>query len=458
MYKTWSFSKRFPDHSELRDYFAHIDKTLDLRKDVSFNSKVNSCTWDKDFNQWTVTTENGLEAKAQFLIMATGLLHKPHLPTWKGQETYKGAVYHSCDWPRDSDLTGKRVAVIGAGATAVQIVQELGKQASHLVNFVRRPSHCLPMGQRTWTEEEQRAWKAFYPSLFRTARDSPAGFPIDRPYGTLRVQDVSAAEREAHFETTWAGGAFHFSMMNFSNVALDKEANAIVYEFWKRKIRQRLTDPRKQAIMCPDKSPYFFGTKRTPLEHDYYEVLNQPNVDIVDVNAHPIRCFTENGLSLEGEDADRDFDVVVCATGFDSFTGSLCNMGLRNKHGVDMKDVWKEGVTTYMGIMMSGFPNAFMVYSPQAPTALANGPTIIGAILPLPHVHLSSVSLHLQTSPSLTQQPRMPIRPHPYGHPFSTRPEPKPPQGDPRADRSRRAGMEDPAQHHGGEHAVPVHQ
>lgn len=378
VYKTWNFSRRFPDHSELREYFAHVDKVLGLRKDVSFNAKVNSCTWSEKSSRWTITTDSGMIAKAQYLIMATGLLHKPYIPTWKGQETYKGAVYHSCDWPEDLDLSGMKVAVIGAGATAVQIVQELGKQASQLVNLIRRPSQCLPMGQRRWTEEEHRGWKAFYPALFKTGRDSHTGFPIARPFGDARMQDISAVEREAHFESTWAMGAFNFNEQNLSDVMLDKEANRIVYEFWKKKVRERLTDPKKQTLMCPDEPPYFYGTKRPPLEIDYYDVLNQSHVEIVDLKAHPIRAFTEKGLSLEGETGGREFDVVVCATGFDSFTGSLCNMGLKNRDGMDIKDIWKEGVSTYMGMMMNGFPNAFMVYSPQAPTALANGPTIIG--------------------------------------------------------------------------------
>lgn len=378
MYKSWNFSQRFPDHRELRDYVAHIDKTLDLRKDVSFDSKVTSSTWDNDASQWTITTESGVKARAQFVIMATGLLHRPHLPSWEAQETFKGEIYHSSAWPKNVDLTGKKVAVIGAGATAVQIVQELGKQASQLVNLLRRPSYCMAMGQRTWTEQEQAAWKAFYPALFKAGRASLAGFPIERP-SDARVQDVSAEEREQHYETTWASGAFHFSFQNYSNVMTDKEANRIVYDFWKKKVRQRLTDPKKQALMCPDEPPYFFGTKRSPLENDYYDVLNQPNVEVVDLNTHPIAHFTERGLRLEGEESEREFDAVVCATGFDSFTGSLCNMGLENKHGVDIKDVWKDGVKTYMGMMMHGFPNAFMLFSPQAPTALSNGPTIIGA-------------------------------------------------------------------------------
>lgn len=376
VYKTWSFSQRFPDHVELREYFVHIDKTLDLRKDVTFNSKVNSCTWQKDTSTWTVTTETGAKAKAQFLVTATGLLHKPHLPSWDAQETFKGAIYHSAAWPSCSDLTGKKVAIIGAGATAVQIVQEVGKQASHLAQFIRRPPHCLPMGQRAWTIEEQSVWKAFYPSLFMIGRNSHSGLPVQRR--DQRVQDVSPDEREAYFEYIWATGAFHFLLRNFNNVSTDPEANLIVYDFWKRKVRERLTDPKKQRLMAPDEATYYFGTKRTPLEHDYYEVLNQDNVEIVDLNEHPITAFTERGMRLEGEECERDFDVIICATGFDSFTGSLTNMGLKNKDDVDIKDVWKEGVRTYMGIMMNGFPNAFMVYSPQAPTVLVNGPTIIG--------------------------------------------------------------------------------
>jgi cation diffusion facilitator CzcD-associated flavoprotein CzcO len=147
--------------------------------------------------------------------------------------------------------------------------------------------------------------------------------------------------------------------------------------------------------MAPEKAPYYFGTKRNPLENDYYDVLNQSNVDIVDLNKHPIDSFTETGLQLGNESSARDYDYVICATGFDSFTGSLCNMGLTSKDGIDIKDVWKDGVRTYLGMMFNGFPNAFMVYSPQAPTALSNGPTIIGnfPLHPLNFSHICSQTI-----------------------------------------------------------------
>jgi hypothetical protein len=103
----------------------------------------------------------------------------------------------------------------------------------------------------------------------------------------VRVQDVSPEEREKYFEGTWASGGFHFLLRNYNNVMIDKEANKLVYEFWKKKVRARLTHHEKQAMMAPDKMPYYFSTKRTPLEHDYYDVLNRENVDIVNINRHP---------------------------------------------------------------------------------------------------------------------------------------------------------------------------
>lgn len=375
VYNTWSFSQRFPDHRELRKYMAHVDKTLGLRKDVSFDSKVFGCMWDQEAAKWVVRTENGMMARARWLILATGLLHKTHLPDWPGQQEYTGVIRHSGEWPEETSVKGKRVAVIGAGATSVQIVQELAKEASHLTVLMRRPSYCLPMGQRIWTEEEQVAWRAYYPALFAAGRNSAAGFPgvgCD-----VRVQDVSPEEREKYLESVWVCGGFQFMLRNYNNILVDKEANKIIYDFWKKKVRQRLTDPAKQEQMAPDSMPYYFSTKRTPLEHDYYDLLNQPNVEIVNLYEHGIERFTETGLQLANESKAREFDYVVCATGFDSFTGSLTNMGLISKDGIDIKEVWRNGVRTFLGMMFNGFPNAFMVYSPQAPTALSNGPTII---------------------------------------------------------------------------------
>ncbi|KAK4565809.1 hypothetical protein LTR86_003658 [Recurvomyces mirabilis] len=379
VYRDWSFTQRFSDHTELRRYMAHIDKVLGLRRDAYFNARVNDARWDESSGKWTVKTLQGHVAKAKYLVSCTGLLHRTYTPNFEGLPSYKGEVYHSGAWPEDFNPKGKKIGLIGAGATAVQITQELGKTASELTVFLRRPSYCLPMGQRAFTVEEQNSWKTYYPTLFTTGRDSAAGFPAGRAGD--RLQDATAPERQRLFEELWARGSFNFALGNYGNILLDPEANKIAYEFWRSRVCARLTDPAKHAIMAPpvEKQPYYFGTKRSPLEQDYYEVLNQSNVHLHSLSENSLRKFTSTGLEM-ADGKTYDFDTVVLATGFDSYSGSLTQMGLHSKDNIDLADIWSsKGVNTYLGITIAGFPNFFHAYTPQAPTALSNGPTIIEA-------------------------------------------------------------------------------
>lgn len=353
---------------------AHIDKTLQLRKDTYFDARVNDATWDKTTNKWTIKTQQGHVASAKYVILATGLLHRTYTPDFPGLKDYKGEIYHSGAWKEDFSAKGKKIGLIGAGATAVQITQELGKEADELTVFLRRPSYCLPMEQRKLSEVEQRQLKSYYPALFKSGRDSAAGFPAQAiPHG---AQEVSEEEREKSFDRGWAAGGFQFFLNGYNDVVLNPESNKIVYDYWRKRVCQRLTDPAKQKILAPEKMPYYFNTKRVPLEQDYYEVMNQKNVSVHDLGAVPLKSFAEKGMVM-ADDKLHEFDCVVLATGFDSFTGSLTNMGLKNKDGVPLKDLWEDGVSTYLGLTMNGFPNLFMAYSPQAPTALSNGTTII---------------------------------------------------------------------------------
>lgn len=204
---------------------AHIDKTLGLRKDVYFNARVNDASWDQSTNLWTIKTQAGHVAQAKYLMLASGLLHRTYTPDFPGLASYKGEVHHSGAWPEDFDGKGKKIAIIGAGATAVQITQELGKVASELTVFLRRPSYCYPMRQRKWTEEEQRTLKAFYPSMFSAGRDSLAGFPTARQ--DKGVFDVSKEEREELFEELWSRGGFNFGLGNYNNILVNKDANKV---------------------------------------------------------------------------------------------------------------------------------------------------------------------------------------------------------------------------------------
>lgn len=354
VYRKWEFSERFPDHKELRKHFAHIDKTLDLRKDVEFDARVNSAEWNETDGKWTVKTEAGHIARSKYLFLATGLLNRKYYPDFPGLNDFKGAIHHSGFWPEDLSTKGKKVAIIGAGATSVQIVQEVAKDAEHLTMLMRRPSYCIPMQQRQMTKEEQTQLKAFYPSLFKAGRASRAGFPAAG--AGCNVFDLTPEEREKVWEDCWERGAFNF-LFAFNDVSLDLKANRAAYDFWAKKVRARMKNPVKQDLMAPlVDPPYPFGNKRTPLEADYYECLDQDNVEIVNLKQRPMKSFNEKGMVLE-DGTQLDLDIVILATGFDSFSGSLTQMGLKNKDGVDIKEIWKDGLSTYLGLSIHGFPN-----------------------------------------------------------------------------------------------------
>lgn len=319
VWRHWNFSERFPDHTELRNYMAHIDKVLHLRKDTYFNSQVVSAQYDKDQARWTIRTVGGHVATGKYIILATGLLHKSHVPDFPGLSNYQGEVYHSGSWPEGLDVKGKKVAVIGTGATSVQIVQELSKVADHLSNFMRRPSHCLPMGNRPLSSAEQNALRALYPIFFKAGRNSASGLPLATR--NQSIFDDTPEEREARFEEAWARGGFGINGIGYTDIFVDKKANRLLYDFWAKKTRARMTDPVKRDLMAPLEPGYWIGTKRQPLEHDYYECIDLPTVEVIDLNAAPIRTFSEKGIVTE-DGKEREFDIVVLATGFESYTGS----------------------------------------------------------------------------------------------------------------------------------------
>ncbi|KXJ89265.1 hypothetical protein Micbo1qcDRAFT_149805 [Microdochium bolleyi] len=377
LWRGFDFTERFPDHVEIRRYLNHVADTLQLRQRIEFDSKVTSARWSEADRKWTVTTSAGHQVSARYLFSCTGLLHKTNTPNFPGLDKYKGTVHHSGDWSDSiGDLAGQRVCVVGAGATGVQIVSALGKTAARLTSLVRRPSYCLPMANRSLSPAEVAAWKPMLPSILGVARKTSAsGLLATRPAES--IWSVPEAEREAYYEYLWRAGGFGFGQGNYPDMIVDAKANRIAYDFWCKKTRKRITDPKKRDILAPLEPPYPFMTRRVPLEHDYYDVVNRDNVDVVDLKATPIKEFTETGVVFEGG-GSCEFEHLIMATGFESFSGSLVNMGLLDKNGRDIKDIWAEtGIETYMGLSIHGFPNFFMCYSPQAPTALSNGPTII---------------------------------------------------------------------------------
>jgi len=372
VWKTWTWSERFPDHNELRRYFKHVDNVLDLSKDAFFNTIVVDATWDGD--QWIVKTKDGGTAKCKYLVAATGSSYKMHYPDFKNLKDFKGLLVHSAIYPEGGlDVKGKRVGVVGNGATGVQIVQELAKEDCDLTVFIRTPNIALPMQQRKLTVEEQESSKSFYASYFNAAKHCRAGFPYNP--APKSFWEASEEERNALFDELWNRGGFSFLLSNYHDFARDKKANTIIYNYWAKKVRERVKDPYKADVVAPLKQLHWFGTKRPSLEQNYYEMLDRPNVKVVDIKATPIVEFQEKGIATT--DKRYEFDIIILATGFDSLTGSLIDMNLKDVNGVQLQEKWKNGVYTWLGLTIDGLPNFFMVYSPQAPTALSNGPPII---------------------------------------------------------------------------------
>ncbi|KAK1622682.1 hypothetical protein BDP81DRAFT_333829 [Colletotrichum phormii] len=383
VWKDWTWSQRFPGHEELKRYFKHVDKQLtpyipydNISKDASYNTVVIGADFDTATAKWIITTDAGRIITSRFLVPATGSSIKRYEPDFRGKCSFNGIVIHPTAWPDYGiNLRNKRVAIIGSGATGVQCVQEVAKQPGvELTVYVRNVNIALPMRQREISELEQDSLKAIYKTLFKVARDSSAGLPCDGP--TQVTKSTTTEEREAWWEELWKRGAFNFQTGQYTDFLVEAEANRLIYEFWAKKTRSRVRNPGKRAILVPDKQPYPFGTKRSSLEQDYYECMDQENVEVVDVKKTAIREWTERGIVTE-DGREREHDIIVLATGYDSMTGALTNMGLRGKDGIDMKDRWRQGVWTCLGLMTRGCPNMFMIYGPQAPTALTNAPVFI---------------------------------------------------------------------------------
>ncbi|KAK6079011.1 cyclopentanone 1,2-monooxygenase [Seiridium cupressi] len=374
VWRNWNWSERFPSGDELAAYFKHVDKTLDLSKDITYSANVIDARWDESVAKWTVKSESGHKAICRYLICATGSSFKPHYPLFKNLDKFQGQLIHSTRWPADAETRNKRVAIVGSGATAVQCTQEIAKEADHLTVYIRTACISLPMFQRSLSEFEQRINKSAYRSIFERCRHTHSGLGYDIRPGS--VFELSVPQREELFEELWNRGGFNFNQANYRDFLVDEKANKLMYEFWAKKTRARLKNPQKAAFLVPEKAPFAFGTKRSSLEQDYYECLDQDNVDIIDLKANPIQEFTETGIVCQ-DGSERPFDTIVLATGFDAMTGSLVNMNVHGTDGLTFKDRWNDGVFTHLGLCSSGCPNMFMIYGPQAPTALTNGPVFV---------------------------------------------------------------------------------
>jgi cation diffusion facilitator CzcD-associated flavoprotein CzcO len=357
----WDWAERFASQPETERYLNYVADKFDLRSDIQFKSRVAAAHYREERQSWEVTLEDGRLYRTRLLITAIGVLSAPTMPRIAGVDTFKGQSCHTHYWPKEPvRFDGKRVAVIGTGATAVQTIQEVAKTVGHLTVFQRTPQWCAPLHNGRIGEAEMRRIRASYPEIFARCGDTPGCF-IHAP-DPRSTHEVTQEEREAFWEKLYAEPGFGIWQGNFRDILVDREANALISDFIARKIRQRVKDPAVAAKLIPKN--HGFGTRRVPLETRYYEVYNQPNVKLVDINETPIERITPAGIKTS--DAEYEFDMIIYATGFDAITGSFDRVDIRGVDGRRLRDEWKAGPQTFLGILVEGFPNMLMVMGPHA--------------------------------------------------------------------------------------------
>jgi cation diffusion facilitator CzcD-associated flavoprotein CzcO len=366
----WEWSEHFAGQPETLRYLNHVADKFDLRRDIAFKSRVTAAHYVEETRSWTVALEDGGTVSAHFLITAIGPLSTPTLPRIEGRQSFTGRSFHTARWPQQAvDFRGKRVAVIGTGATGVQTIQTIAGEVGHLTVFQRTPNWCAPLHNGKIDAETQKKIKAGYPEMFARCQETFACFlhtPDAR--GAFEVTDE---EREAFYEKLYAERGFGIWQGNFRDILTDRRANATISDFVARKIRQRVKNQAVAEKLIPKN--HGFGTRRLPLETFYYEVYNQDNVELVDITETPIERITPHGIKTSAR--EYAFDIIVYATGFDAITGSFDRIDFRGVDGARLKEKWRSGPETYLGLMVDGFPNMMMLMGPH--TALGNIPRSI---------------------------------------------------------------------------------
>jgi cation diffusion facilitator CzcD-associated flavoprotein CzcO len=366
----WDWEEHFAGQPETERYLNYVADKFDLRRDIQFNSRVPAAYYRESSRSWEVVLAEGRRYTTRFLITAVGVLSAATMPTIPGVETFKGQSCHTHYWPKQPvGFEGRRVAVIGTGATGVQTITEVAKTAGHLTVFQRTPQWCAPLHNAKIGKEEMSRIRANYPEIFARCQETYGCFiHATDPRAAL---EVTREEREAFWEKLYGEPGFGIWMGNFRDILVDREANALISDFLARKIRERVKDPAVAEKLIPKN--HGFGTRRVPLESGYYEVYNQPNVKLVDISETPIERITPAGVKTS--DREYAFDIIIYATGFDAITGAFDRIDIRGVGGASLKEKWQDGPQTFLGILVDGFPNLLMVMGPHA--GLGNFPRAV---------------------------------------------------------------------------------
>jgi cation diffusion facilitator CzcD-associated flavoprotein CzcO len=367
----WEWSERYPGQAEILRYLNFAADKMDLKRDIQFDTRVVAATYDEAANRWRVRTEAGETFVAKFLITAVGCLSTANVPNIPGLKDFRGTWYHTGQWPHEGvDFTGKRVGMIGTGSTGIQAAPVIASQADHLTVFQRTANYSVPARNGKLSGDFKQYVKQNAKAIRATTHETYNGMAFkveDR-----KAVETAPAERETIYEAAWERGGLQFRA-SFQDMLTSKEANDTAADFIKRKIRSIVQDQKTAAILSDIDHPY--AAKRPPIDTDYFETYNRPNVTLVDVKAAPIEQITPDGIRTA--EADYPLDIIVFATGFDAMTGPLLRLNITGRDGVALKDLWHAGPRNYMGLQVAGFPNLFTITGPGSPSVLCNMPVAI---------------------------------------------------------------------------------
>jgi cation diffusion facilitator CzcD-associated flavoprotein CzcO len=367
----WVWTETMPAQPEIEAYLNFVADRLDLRRDIRFNTRVTAMTFDADEAAWMIETDTGKRFVASFVVAASGILSVPLEPDIPGMDDFEGASLYTSCWPKNGyDLAGKRVGVIGTGSTGVQLIPVVAREAAHLTVFQRSAAYTLPWEVRSIDPAELDELKASYPEIRAAQREHPVGAARLSAFSLLLDMlvrpPVLAATREEQLRAIEEHGVM--GALNWGDIFFDIEANKKAAGLYGEAVARIVKDPVTAAALVPS---HPFGCKRPIIDQGYYETFNQDNVALVDLRQGPIRAVTATGISTE--QGDYDLDVIIYATGFDAMTGALSRIDVKGTDGFSLKQVWQEeGPTSYLGLMVAGFPNLFIVQAPGSPSAATN--------------------------------------------------------------------------------------
>jgi cyclohexanone monooxygenase len=361
----WVWPERYGTQPEILRYINHVADRFDLRRDIQLNTRVVSAVYDPAAGRWTVETDQGDRVSARFCVMASGNLSTPRVPDFRGLDRFEGKWYHSGLWPHAGvDFSGLRVGVIGTGSSGVQMIPQIAAQADHLTVFQRTANFSLPARNAPLDPARERDHKQHYEERRRAALDTPFGI-AGHPAPTKSALEATEVERQRAYEAKWAEGGSISFLYSYTDLLVNKEANDTASEFVRQKIRGIVRNPATAEILAPKDHP--IGTKRLCLDTNYYETYNRNNVSLVDVKTKPILEITAAGVRTEDGEYGP-FDALVFATGFDAMTGALREIDIRVQDGPALAEQWEAGPRTYLGLMVAGFPNMFVITGPGSPS------------------------------------------------------------------------------------------